>query len=307
MKISTTNEYSKLLSVLVGSVDNFQWPTNDPAFDRSIQESTYTDDTIQKGPLEQEVYTQTKEDLDSFVELLDKQDISVFRPITTSPHWAYSARDILLSVGNMMIECPTPFTSRRHEAEQYSYVKDLVLANGCKWIERPEDEGIMFDAANVCKFNDKLLYLESSTGNRQGAEWLQQQVGTEFEVVVWSGVYAFAHIDSTISSLNEDTILVNSKRVADETLPKFLKDHKKIWVEDMVPRTFHRFPYASKWIGMNVLSLDPETVVVDSIQKQLIDQLQQNGFKVFNTPLRHSRTLGGGFHCITCDLERQHQ
>src|SRR6056300_964424 len=105
MKISTKNEYSKLLSVLVGSVDNFQWPTNDTAFDKSIQESTYTDDTIQKGPLEQEVYSQTKQDLDIFVELLDKQDISVFRPITTSPHWAYSARDILLSVGNKMIEC----------------------------------------------------------------------------------------------------------------------------------------------------------------------------------------------------------
>ena len=29
-------------------------------------------------------------------------------------------------------------------------------------------------------------------------------------------------------------------------------------------------------------------------------------FNVVEVPLRHSRTLGGGHHCVTCDLEREH-
>jgi len=56
---------------------------------------------------------------------------------------------------------------------------------------------------------------------------------------------------------------------------------------------------------MNVLSLDPETIVVDEIQTDLIEKLQANGFKIITTPMRQSRTLGGGFHCVTNDLERE--
>jgi len=162
----------------------------------------------------------------------------------------------------------------------------------------------IFDAANILKFNDKLLYLISCTGNYKGAEWLQNVVGSEFEVVTWDGVYSHAHIDSTIVSLNYDTILLNGTRVKENNLPKFLKDKKKIWINDLVPRKFHEFPYASKWIGFNIMSINPETVVVDTIQKDMIQELNNAGFKVIDTPMNESRTLGGGFHCVTLDLER---
>ena len=56
---------------------------------------------------------------------------------------------------------------------------------------------------------------------------------------------------------------------------------------------------------MNILSLDPETVVVDEIQIGIKEKLEANNFKVITTPMRHSRTLGGGFHCVTNDLERE--
>jgi len=163
----------------------------------------------------------------------------------------------------------------------------------------------VFDAANIMKVNDKLLYLVSATANEIGADWLQSIVGNEFEVVKWKGVYAFSHIDSTLAMLNKDTILCNAKRVNDHNLPDFMKDMKKIYVQDMAERTYHKFPYASKWIGMNVLSVDPETIFVDPIQTDLISKLKENKFKVIESPLRQSRTLGGGFHCITCDLERE--
>ena len=56
---------------------------------------------------------------------------------------------------------------------------------------------------------------------------------------------------------------------------------------------------------MNILSIDPETVIVDPLYKKLIKSLQDQKFKVLQTPLTHARTLGGGFHCVTCDLERE--
>ena len=303
MKIFTRNEYSLLRSVVVGSAEKSSWPTDDSAFNDSIASSTFKG-TLTPGPLPRQVIEEATQDLSALVEILEKENVKVYRPEIAGPNWSYSARDILLTVGNRIIECPTAYSSRQNEAELYPYLQSAE----CEWIQAPRPmskDDPQFDAANVCKFNDKLLYLVSSTGNRAGAEWLQQQVGSDFEVIIWEGVYAFAHIDSTISSLNRNTILLNGNRVTNDTVPNFLQGHRKIWVNNIVSRGFHQFPFASKWIGLNILSINPDTVIVDTIQTGLIDQLEQEGFKVITTPMRQSRTLGGGFHCVTLDLERE--
>jgi len=72
-----------------------------------------------------------------------------------------------------------------------------------------------------------------------------------------------------------------------------------------VAQGFHEYPYASKWIAMNMLVVDPETVIVDRHQTELIKTLESYRFRVIPHELRHSRTLGGGFHCVTLDLVRQ--
>ena len=72
----------------------------------------------------------------------------------------------------------------------------------------------------------------------------------------------------------------------------------------MVAQGFHNYPYASKWVGMNMLAVDPHTVIMDRNQPKLIAELEQRNFTVIPLELRHSRTLGGGFHCVTLDLVR---
>ena len=336
MKINTRNEYSKLKSVIVGRPDNACWPIGDMFFDKMMTLSSYPTRPI-PGPIDEKVIKEAQEDLWKFIDILRENDVQVYRPdimdlgkqivgynhTTTGMH-NYSARDLLLAVGNQVIECPTPYISRQHEHISYQQIKQEAVKDGMKWISAPvppiEEKEIpiikgkiqlterypIFDAANVMKFDDKLLYLVSSTANYAGAKWLQQVVGTEFEVITWDKVYAFAHIDSTISALDKNTIMINVDRVSGDNLPKFLKSFRKVWVHDCYEKSFSHFPYASKWIGMNTLSLDPETVFIDPDQRVLIDQVKSFGFNVIDqVSLRHARTLGGGFHCVTCDLERE--
>ena len=302
MKVSTRNEYSKLKSVLLGSVENFAWPEHDYEFDRGIARSTYHK-TLESKTLPDWVISQATEDLDRLECVMQDHDVAVHRPTVQQKHWAYSARDILLPVGDMIIQCPTPFVSRADEIKLYPFLEDWKVIKA----PRPNSlDDACFDAANVLKMDDKLLYSVSHSANEAGAAWLQQQVGYDFEVFKWQVVdHEITHIDSTILSLNKNTVLLNASRVKEHQLPQFMRDYKKIWVDDVVPRDFHRFPYASKWIGMNVLSLDPETIVVDEIQTRLIGKLTASGFKIITTPMRQSRTLGGGLHCVTCDLQRE--
>jgi len=302
MKISTSNEYGKLKSVIVGSVNNMSWPSDDEEFNRSIDRSTYPT-TLVRGAIPDVVKQEATEDLERLVNILENRKIEVHRPLTTKPHWVYSARDIILTVGDMVIQCPTPFESRANELQMYPFLHDCNVIKAPRPIKNSDPS---FDAANVLKFGDKLLYSLSHSANEAGADWLQQQVGNEYEVIKWSVVdHDITHIDSTILSLDKKTILVNATRVKENQLPAFLKDFRKIWVNDIEARDFFHFPYASRWIGMNVLSLDPETVLIDDAQTFLAENLRSSGFQVITTAMRQSRTLGGGFHCVTNDLVRE--
>jgi glycine amidinotransferase len=62
---------------------------------------------------------------------------------------------------------------------------------------------------------------------------------------------------------------------------------------------------ASQNIGINVLSLDENTVVVQDIQVDLIRTLEKEGFTPVPCRWRHGRTVGGGFHCLTLDVRRR--
>ena len=61
----------------------------------------------------------------------------------------------------------------------------------------------------------------------------------------------------------------------------------------------------SPWVGLNFLSVDPETVVVDKRQTKLIKLLESHKFTVIPIQMRHIYTQGGGIHCATLDTVRE--
>jgi N-dimethylarginine dimethylaminohydrolase len=98
--------------------------------------------------------------------------------------------------------------------------------------------------------------------------------------------------------------MLNAARVNETNCPQVFETWDKIYVDEVVAQGFYQYPYASKWIAMNMLVVDPHTVIVDKHQAELIRKLEQWNFTTVPLELRHSRTLGGGFHCVTLDLIR---
>ena len=62
---------------------------------------------------------------------------------------------------------------------------------------------------------------------------------------------------------------------------------------------------SSPWVGMNILSIDPETVLVDKRQVNFIKFLESKKIKVVPVSMRHIYTQGGGIHCATLDTVRE--
>jgi len=191
---------------------------------------------------------------------------------------------------------------------------------------RLEEKEPIFDAANIIRFGSEILYLISSTGNRLAFDWLDKTIKTfKFNS---TDVYRSSHLDSTILPLDCETFLVNSVRVNERNLPEVLKNKKLLYFDDVdnIPETdinFHidfRLPAANKlkdlgfstnlkemsspWAGLNVLSFDEKTIMVESNQKKLIKFLELKGYLTVPVRMRHPYTMLGGLHCTTLDLER---
>ena len=167
-----------------------------------------------------------------------------------------------------------------------------------------------FDAANVLRLGRNLIYLVSATGNEFGRQWLQTILGNDFRLHFLKDVYFGSHIDSTFVALRPGLMLCNPARINDDTLPEVLKQWDVIYSPPMENNCQHDADYlyksiGSAWVDMNLFSINPNLVVVDRDQTGLIKLLEKNGLDVLSLKLRHSRMMGGGFHCVTLDIRRK--
>jgi N-dimethylarginine dimethylaminohydrolase len=301
--ISTVNEWSALKKIVVGSATDANWPGHDPVFAKEGEKTTWRESPVPRGPVSQHIIDEANEDLHNLATTLMGLGIEVVRPdpINFQTHdglYNYCPRDRLLVHGSTVIDTAMMYPCRDMELQCYH---DILADTDV--VHMPRDQGLILDAANVCRLGDKMLFLESASGNRAAYDWLCKQFPAV--TIELCNFYAGVHIDSTIVPLREGLVMLNASRINSETCPRVFDGWHKIWVGDVVAQDFYKYPYASKWIAMNMLVVDPHTVICDRNQTELIKTLQSYRFEVIPLELRHSRTLGGGFHCVTLDLHRE--
>ena len=303
MILSSSNEWDKLKSIVVGTATNANWPVNDPVFNQESSKTLWTETPVPKGAVPQWIVDETNQDLELLCHTLIGLGVEVHRPndmdfVSLDGMYNYCPRDRLLIAGDTVIDPAMMYPCRDQEISAL----DFVCQNSRQFLSMPRDQGMVLDAANVCRLNNTWLYLLSDSGNQLALDWLRLQL--PHINIEACNFYSGVHIDSTICPLREGFVVLNASRVTAQNCPRAFDGWTKLWVRDCVPQSFHEYPYASKWIGMNMLSVDPDTVIVDSAQTQLIRDLEKANFTVIPLALRHSRTLGGGFHCVTLDLVR---
>ena len=338
--VSVHNEWDPLEEVIVGSAVGAQVPLPD----RGLFAVEYRDEgsveAIPSGPFPGHVVAETEAELAALCAGLEALGVTVLRPedrdktaLVSTPDWTtdgfydYCPRDSLLCVGSTIIE--TPMVLRARFLETFAYRSTLLdcFRNGARWIAAPKprllddmydldapagarllDLEPAFDAANILRFGTDLLYLVSDSGNELGARWLQSVLGAEYTVHPCRGIYASTHVDSTIVPLRPGLVLLNPERVNDGNMPDFLRGWDHLWCPDLELTGFTgRRPYASNWIGMNLLVVRPDLVVADDRQPALLRMLEKHGIDVLALRLTHARTLGGGFHCVSLDVRRTGQ
>lgn len=190
-----------------------------------------------------------------------------------------------------------------------------------------DDDEVIFDAANIIRLGRDVLFLVSSTGNRKAVKWLENVLGSDYRVHV-THAYRSSHLDSTILPLRPGVVLLNGARVNEETCPGVFQGWDKLYFTEVAPVPeaeveFHqsvRVPIyeklrekgvtstlnhiSSPWAGLNVMSIDPKTVLVHDRQTEMIKALEAKKFTVIPVRMRHCYTMLGGLHCTTLDVVR---
>lgn len=333
------NEWDPLEEVIVGNPLRARFPTADPST-RVAEYPDYSLEQIPRGPFPQQIIEEAEEDLNGFVALLEGLGVTVKRPETwphdasfSTIHWQsegyynYCPRDVMLVIGDQIIETPNVMRSRAQETFSYRELLLEYMNSGAKWYSAPKpmlldslfdvdpekptplNHEPAFDAANVLRLGRDLIYLVSGTGNAMGGEWLRTMLGEDFRVHFLEDVYYGSHIDSTFVALRPGLMLANPARVNDDTVPEVLKQWEIIYSPPMVTNAHQDRDYLAKsigsaWIDMNLFSINSNLVVVDKDQIDLIKLLEKKGLDVIPFKLRHARMMGGGFHCITLDVRR---
>ncbi|HRO66529.1 MAG TPA: hypothetical protein PL182_03085 [Pseudobdellovibrionaceae bacterium] len=339
MKISSWNEWDPLVSVIVGSAEGARVPRVTSSL-RAIHYAHLRDSSaIPSGPYPKRVLEEAEEDLEALCAVLRAEGVEVYRPkppvtetVFRTPHfesdsqYVFCPRDSVLVHGDLILEAPMPAQSRYFETFAYRSLFEEAFEDGARWISAPKpfltdddysfetkpgvptlrDHEICFDAANVLRCGRDLFYLVSNSGNKKGARWLQSILGSGFRVHALEGVYSYMHLDSTISFLRPGLVLLNPSRLRRDNLPEILSGWDVIWCPEPHDIGFYP-PYenASTWIGMNLLMVRPDLALVEKNQTALIRELERRRIQVIPIRMRHQRTLGGGAHCVTLDLERR--
>ena len=220
--VNSWNEWDPLKHVIVGKADGCCIPAPEPALDAKVPEDS--DMKGSHGPRTKDTVDKANELLNNFASILEKRGIKVDRPVPlnhnqkiSTPDWKVDsmfgcmpARDIILTVGNEMLEATMSYRCRwfeylnyrplikkyfeldknmRHETApkprltdadyREDYLSDKIgIQKRLKWTEEKffvtTEEEPLFDAADVLRFGKDLIVQHGFTTNLKGIDWLRR-------------------------------------------------------------------------------------------------------------------------------------
>lgn len=326
------NEWGRVKRVLIGTATRAKLPRVNEHTRYVYYADRDADSVLPQGTYSQTIIDEANEDLDTLANIYKDFGAQVERPnmswSSDRHHALYCPRDTILTVADQIITAPMCVNTRKdewvnmlspgnlggnfpdHELAGAHLFDDSDYNPECvqnKKILALDNHKPMWDAANVLRAGHDILYLESNTGNLRGAKQLQDILGNDYKVHVLQDVYSYSHIDSTICLLRPGLALVNPARIkSKDDLPYAMQNWDILTCPEPVEKSWTDHCMSSIWTNMNLVSLDERTVVVDSIQEPTIQMFEAHGFTVIPINMRHQRTLDGGPHCCTIELDREY-
>lgn len=355
--VNSHNEWDPLEEVIVGTLEGAVIPAWEPGFSgfvpaeiRSQLKENKNKLVLNNGitlysgtPIPELLRFAAQSELDNLAAVLEREGVKVQRPTPidfsksiTTHRWSISnqincsqPRDVLLVVGDLIIETPMGLRARYFEHCCYKDLCKEYFRQGCRWISAPRPELAddiyvmdhcpgedndepryairnhepLFDAASITRCGKDLFVIKDSCCNSMGIEWLQRHLeGYRIHEVKIVEARTL-HIDTTIVPMAPGKVMINLKRVP--KIPEIFRTWDILEAPEPCSPPDHPFLMSSNNLHMNILMLDEKRVVVSEHEEAMIASLKKWGFKPIPVPFLYHYTMGGGIHCATLDIRRK--
>lgn len=343
--VNSHNEWDPLEEVVVGRIDNAEVPQWHVSLEGTIPKDSWNFFKKNGGKkFSKDLVNGAQRDLDGLVKLLQKEGVKVRRPDRVdftknfcTPEWSSSGglyaampRDILLIIGNEIIESPMAWRSRYFEIHAYRSLLKEYFHKGGQWSSCPKAQmndslynasykepkkgkkmeyvitefEPVFDAADFIRFGKDIFVQLSNVTNKFGIEWVSRHVGKKynFHILKTNDTHPM-HIDATIIPLAPGKVLINPERI--KKLPEMFKSWEILKAPPPCGPLKPSLYFSSRWLSMNILSLDKKRIVVEKHETLLIESLKKWGFEPIPCEFRHFHSFGGSLHCATSDIRRK--
>jgi len=346
--VNSWNEWDPLEEVIIGSARGAVDMGYEPAL-APYHPHGSSGREFRGRPVHQTLIDEAERQLDHFAKLLDSFGITVRRPESVdhniavkTPDWEVSSghaiacpRDLLLVVGDEIIEAPMAQRARYFEFRAYRTLIKEYFRQGARWTAAPKplmsDELFSeaqvdqsgtydfccsplltefepaFDAACFARLGRDIFWRPDLVSNEFGVQWLRRHLGPGFRIHRIEFREATpTHIDTTLVPVRPGLILINPERpCTNGAIEIFARNGWRIVSAPASVRS-GRSPARdiSNWISMNILMLDERTVVVEQDEKPIRELMRSLGCEVITCPFDRVYAFGGGFHCCTADIRR---
>lgn len=344
--VCSHNEWDPLEEVVVGRVEGSAVPPWHVTLQSTAPRSTWDVLKVLSGTqVPTALVSAAQRNLDAFLEILNTAGVRVRRPEPAdqtgpyqTPDWSCQAgynlanpRDLLMVIGNEILETPVAWRSRYFEQRAYRSLLHEYFHAGAKWTSAPKprllddfydtdytvpekgepmryainNSECTFDAADFTRCGRDIFVTKSNVTNDFGIAWLRRHLGDAYTIhEIETRSRQPMHIDTTFVPLAPGKALINPEYLDTERLPEILSSWELRAAPPPVISPGQQIDMSSAWLTMNVFMLDPTRVVVEAAQEPLIYMLKEWGFEPIPCPFQHYYYFGGGFHCSTLDIRR---
>ncbi len=346
--VCSWNEWDPLREAIVGTARGAADIGYEPALAPYFRAGDPTR-AARGAPVLRQLVDEAERQLDAFAELLAARGITVRRPDPVdhavpvrTPDWEVAVgragacpRDLLLVIGDEIIEAPMAQRARFFEYRAYRTLMAEYFRRGARWTAAPKplmadalyaeaarrgDEPFdfgaapllteiepAFDAAAFVRFGRDIFWQPDLVSNQFGADWLQRHLGPGFRVHRMRFREPLpTHIGTTLVPIRPGIVLVNPDRpCVDGSYELFRANGWRLVEAPRSVRSGRNARDVSNWISMNVLMLDERTAVVEAAETPTIALLESLGCEVIPCAFDRVYAFGGGFHCCTTDVVRE--
>ncbi|MEM7539657.1 MAG: amidinotransferase [Chloroflexota bacterium] len=339
--VNTYNEWDPLEEIIVGRAEYACVPEWHPTVKSTMPKNQWTFFQENGGDyFPEKTLELAAKELDILSDVLEGEGVVVRRPEPIDwkkpfstpdfeqPAGLYGAmpRDYIIVFGDEIIESPMAWRSRYFEHLAYRPLIKEYFHQGARWTMAPKPQlsdelynpnydhskgewvvtefEPVFDAAEFMRCGRDVFCQKSQVANQFGIDWLQRHLGDDYRIHVLDFDDPKAmHLDTTFVPLAPGRLMLNAERSVG--LPAMFDSWEILNPPPPSIGDDHPLYFSSKWVTVNVLSIDEERVVVEEQETVLIQFLKDHGFKPVTVPFRNFMSLGGAFHCATCDIRRR--